>query len=146
MKSKNGEILREERHYVDNPMFNYPDDIFSRECLVLIVARNMLLHRTQKETATAWTGPIIVASLDLIVKGNEKVSVPAGAFDTVIVELKPLAKDYFGPRAGAVVQPFVPVYKAWYETASPFRLVKYEGPLGLMPNTQRLFEVWELLP
>jgi|GEM_PF-6426429 len=144
MKSGSGEVIHEEIHYVDNPMFNYTQDMFSKECIILCVSRNILRQGKQKEKLTAWVNPILVMTVHAVLSGNEKVSVPAGTFDTAFIELKPLADDYFGPKAGPVVQPFVPSFKAWYEKTSPYRLVKYEGPLGSMPNTKRLYEVWEL--
>lgn len=91
-----------------------------------------------------WVAQKTVFAMDLIVKGEEKVTVPAGTFDCHRLEIVPDVVDLLGPIIGFFAKRFVPKVTIWVDKQAPHRLVKYRGPFGMMNIDSSQVEIFEL--
>lgn len=91
-----------------------------------------------------WFDIKTVFSMDLIVKGEEKVTVPAGTFDCHRLEVAPDVVDLVGPVIGFFARRFVPKVTIWVSKEEPHRLIKYRGPFGMLNIDSSQIETFEL--
>jgi hypothetical protein len=91
-----------------------------------------------------WFDIKTVFAMDLIVKGEEEVTVPAGTFDCHRLEVAPDVVDLVGPVIGFFASRFVPKVTIWVDKENPHRLVKYRGPFGMLNIDSSQVEIFEL--
>lgn len=90
-----------------------------------------------------WFNPTMVFLAKLVVKGEEDVSVPAGKFRCHRLEIGPDLVDFAGPVVGRLLKPVIAPYIAWLDTKPPHRIVRYQGPFGMV-NVAGPSEIYEL--
>ena len=78
------------------------------------------------------------------VKGEEKITVPAGTFDCYRLEVAPDVVDLVGPVIGFFANRFVPKVTIWVDKENTHRLVKYRGPFGMLNIDSTQVEIFEL--
>jgi len=91
-----------------------------------------------------WFAPKTVFAMDLTVKGEEEVVVPAGTFDCHRLEITPDLVDLLGPIIGFFAKRFVPKVTIWVGREEPHRLIKYRGPFGMLNIDSSQVETFEL--
>lgn len=109
-----------------------------------LALRGMTFTIGREETFYIWFNPTTVFAAVLKVKGEEEITVPAGKFKCYRIEIGPDLVDFVGPVVGRALKPFIASYIAWLDTKPPHRIVRYQGPFGMV-NIAGPSEIYELV-
>jgi len=124
-----GEGRRKEINYglgpYDLPATTYP------EVLIPFLMRGQPRDK-QRRQLHAWTSDRFVARVYYEARGERRLEVPAGEFDTTEVWMYPDLNDWvaMGRAITRLAKPLLPRYEMFFEQAEPHRLVRFEGSFG----------------
>lgn len=138
-----GKKIRSEIYDFSDSIPPLPKDMIHPYAFHLAV-RGMDFTPGKQSRFHVWFSPTQVFNIKLVVKGEEDVTVPAGAFRCHRLDLSPDMVDFAGAFMGRVLKPLLANYVMWVEKNAPHRLVKYQGPFGLINLAGGPSEIYEL--
>lgn len=109
-----------------------------------LALRGMDFTIGREETFYVWFNPTMVFAVNLKLKCEEEITVPAGKFKCYRLEIGPDLVDFVGPVVGRALKPFIASYIAWLDAKPPHRIVRYQGPFGMV-NIAGPSEIYELV-
>lgn len=129
--NQSGKKIRTESYDVYDSKPPLPQLMTHPYTLPLIV-RGLEFKQGLERGFYVWFNPTTVFAVKLIVKGVEEITVPAGAFKCHRLEIGPDLPDFLGPVLGKLLKPFIAPYVAWLDVKPPHRIVRYQGPFGMV--------------
>lgn len=126
---KLGEARHKEIDFAKTP-FAMPQSTYPEVLLPFLMRRQPL--DGQRRACYSWTSDRMLARVYYEARGRQKVSVPAGRFETREVWMYPDLNDWIalGSVVTKLAKPLLPRYSMWFETAAPHRCIRFEGPYG----------------
>ena len=119
-----------------------------RKTLKLVVLILDVRRIPSKEDIQLLLGPDCAPwHMYIVVEDEEKITVPAGTFDTYRIKLEPDYKSIMGKWAwtSSLVKRFVPDYYFWVDKQEPHHLIRFQGTFGPVggspPQAHELSEV-----
>lgn len=140
IKSPNGKLMRKEFIDYTNPQFRYPKDML-HPMMIDVAFRSMDYTSGKKYSFDLWLTSFNVLTMDIKIKGKEKVKVPAGEFDCYKIEMLPNLEALLGKTLNRLVKPFVPKFRFWVNSKGNHQLVKSEGRMGPVAAPLQRFEL-----
>ena len=117
--------------FLDRPLppYTYPPEA----PLAYVVTRLGLGSRRERTSMNLVLMGLSVVELQVWVDGHERVTVPAGTFNTHVVRMRVTADSLFPNLPGFVrrfASFFIPTQTVWLTENEPQRLVKFVGQMG----------------
>jgi hypothetical protein len=138
-----GRKIRTEAYDLTESIPSLPKDMTHPYTLPLAV-RGMDFAPSINRKFYIWFNPTMVFAMHITVKGEEDVTVPAGQFKCYRLEAVPDLTDFAGAILGRLLKPVIASYIIWLEKNPPHKMVKYQGPFGMV-NISGPTETYELI-
>ncbi len=138
-----GKKIRTEAYDLSESIPPWPDDMAHPLTLPLALRGWDFVPGNQRKFYM-WFNPSMVFAMNVRVRGEETVTVPAGTFQCYRLDIEPDLVDVVGPVLGRVIKPFVNKNPLWVEKKFPHRLVKYQGSFGMINISAAGTEIFEL--
>lgn len=128
--STSDEVAREELVAFDRGPIRLPATTYPEVMLPFLMRGQP--RDGQRRAAWSWTNDRFVARVYYERRKTVQIVVPAGHFEAELVWMYPDLNDWIalGNVVTRLVKPLIPRYDIWFESRSPYRVLRFEGPYG----------------
>lgn len=128
-----GKVLKEESDIYENHFYKYPARTYHVNTLFVGLQYMDLKPGARKDAYLLVSPEVPPWKVTVVVEEEERITVPAGSFDTLKIKLEFDYEDMLGgrwARAMSLMSSLLPDYNYWVEKDSPHRMIKFQGAMG----------------
>ena len=130
-KGPDGKEIERSVFQLDNPSWNYPDDIYCKSALPRLLT-SFVGHQYEERSFHLWLSDQEVVRMTLKLEGEDQRKTPLGDRPHIKVKMMPDIQSVLpvGDFIAMLIQPFVPKIYLWYWQQLPHVSVNMEGAFG----------------